>query len=432
MISTDLAPNESWDDAWLSLKLLFQPWKWKKGSTISEIKKLLISPLRITDDEYKIDFFLTGRSALYNLLKSLNLTKGSEVLVQAFTCEAVVLPILANNLKPIYADIEPETYSMSINDLQKKITSKAKVLILQHTFDLLPKYRDQIMKIAKQNNLFVIEDVAHGFSNNLTIQQYSNHAFLLSFGRSKSISSVFGGAIVSPNNSTIQQSNNLEFPSYFFIFRCLLYKPLMMVVKSTYDIYFGKLIHRLVNRLKILIPEITQKEKDGIFDSTFNKSYPNALSILLLHQLKKLDRIQKNRADICKIYSRVILSEAKDLTKGRLTSPKRNYSRRNVGIDSSLRFTSFRMTKTGLIRFPLLVKNRDKIISSAKNKNIFLGKWYDQVVAPKDIDLDRVKYKQESCPVAEEICKKIINLPTNISVEEARRVVSVLNDVKLI
>ena len=117
MISTDFAPNESWDDAWESIKLLFQPWRWKKGQETELVKKEILSKLLITNHQLRINLFLSGRSALYFLLKSLNLPKNSEVIVQAFTCEAVVLPILANNLKPVYVDIEKKTYSMDYNSL---------------------------------------------------------------------------------------------------------------------------------------------------------------------------------------------------------------------------------------------------------------------------------------------------------------------------
>src|SRR3989344_4757155 len=104
MISTDFAPNEAWDDAWISLKNLFQPWLWKKGEECQSIKQKLVSKLfpnnHIGIDRAKmVNLFLSGRSALYYLLQSINLPKGSEVLVQAFTCEAVVLPIIGLGLK---------------------------------------------------------------------------------------------------------------------------------------------------------------------------------------------------------------------------------------------------------------------------------------------------------------------------------------------
>lgn len=404
MITTDFAPNESWDDALLSIKLLIQPWKWKNGGDITIAKNNISKMFYVTSYMLHVSLFFSGRSALYFLLKSLNLLRGSEIVIQAFTCSAVVLPIKALNLKPVYVDIEKQTFSMDLAKLVNSLTRKTKVIILQHTFSLTPKYRNEVIKLAKANNLFLIEDLAHGFSNNLTIQSYSNSAILLSFGRSKALSSVTGGAIISSNNVTIQpfdktqgkQFNNLPYPSYWDIFKILLYKPLAMLIKSTYDFYLGKIIHKLANIFSLLTKEITEKEKRGKYDNYFNKAYPNALAVLLNHQLKKFDQIQSNRARICKIYYK--LSNNKQLTIN-------NYQ---------------------LIRYPLLVNNRDQVISTARKQNIFLGKWYDQVVAPKALNLNRVGYKLGSCPIAEEVCKKIINLPTNISESEAEKIIKAM------
>lgn len=411
MISTDFAPNESWDDAWESIKLLLKPWIWQRGKGIDRVRKWFQSKYqsRLNRDKYQISFFLSGRAALYFLLKSFNLPKNSAVLIQAFTCEAVILPILANDLKPIYIDIESDTFSMSLKELTNRTTDNCRVLILQHSFGLTPKFRGEIINFARQHKLFVIEDLAHGFNPKIfssNFEHLTSNFYLLSFGRSKVLSSVFGGAIVSTDNRSMEKLNNqmdyLPFPSYWFILKSLLYKPLAMLIKSTYDIfYLGKILHKIINTLALLIPEITSKEKNGRYDELFNKVYPNALSLLLHHQLNKFEQIQKTRAIICKFY---------------------NEHLKNV---SSF---MFHVSQTSMIRYPLLVNNRDELIIKMKKHNIFLGSWYDQVVAPKDLRLDRVGYKPGSCPKAEEICKKIINLPTNITEKQAKRVVKILND----
>ncbi|MBI2641155.1 DegT/DnrJ/EryC1/StrS aminotransferase family protein [Candidatus Roizmanbacteria bacterium] len=399
MISSDFAPNESWDDAWLSLKLLFQPWRWEDGKERKEVKTEVLKLFH--PSTLHVSLFLSGRSALYYLLKSLNLPENSEVLIQAFTCEAVVFPILANKLRPNYIDIEPDTYSIDYQKLTNQLSKNSKVLILQHTFGFTPKYRNQILDFAKKNELVVIEDLAHGFDlkifQGVEVKNLKSHFYLLSFGRSKAFSSVFGGAILTRNQQQVNElTNNFPFPSYLFIIRCLLYKPLVMLVKSTYELGIGKLIHKILKTFNLLIPEVTQKEKRGNYDEIFNKSYPNGLAILILNQLKKFDQMNRNRSTSIQIFNSTFSKKMPDF----------------------------------LIRYPLLVDNRKDILAKTAEQNIYLGKWYDQVVAPKDIDLERVEYKKGSCPTAENLCQKIINLPTNISEEEAKRVLDILNDVK--
>jgi len=396
MIFTDFAPNESWNDAWVAIKMLLQPWQWKKGKNVVLAKK----KLKMYFPSEDIFFFLTGRSALFQFFRSLALPKQTEILVQAFTCEAVVLPILANKLKPVYVDIESKSYSMAYEDLKRKFTKNAKVLILQHTFGLIPADREKILEFAKEHHLFVVEDLAHGFKHQSISKQISSNAvYLLSFGRSKALSSVFGGCLITTNSILAQKlkliEKNLIYPTNSFIATCLLYKPLSMIIKSTYP-FLGKIIHRLVKIAKLLPPEITGKEKRGEFDHLLNKKLPNALAYLLLHQLKKIDQIWKKRKVTTEFYEM--------------------YFQQKTNAPS-------------LIRFPILVNDPLRLIKKARRKKIFLGRWYEQPVAPKELDLDRVGYRLGSCPHAEEVCRQIVNLPTTIAKEEAVKLVKTLNDI---
>ncbi|MDH7476261.1 MAG: aminotransferase class I/II-fold pyridoxal phosphate-dependent enzyme [Microgenomates group bacterium] len=403
MISADFAPNERIDDALLSASLLLMPWRWKRGEVIKKVKKQL-SDLFANDNVY---LFLTGRGALYNLLSQLNLAKGSEVVVQAFTCEAVVLPIIANQLKPVYVDIETETLSLDLYDLEKKLSSKTKVLILQHTFGLIPKYRSQIVSLATRHNVIIIEDLAHGFDLSLFKNRQTKTIKLLSFGRSKALSSVFGAALITNNDLIADKLSHLEkslaYPDNLFIFKLLLYKPFSLIIKSTYDFGLGKLIHQLIKILNLLVPEISAKEKAAAFDPLMNKAYPNALAILLAQQLKKFDLFYHLRAQISRFYQ-------ENLPKNLLLNPSH-------------------YLKGSFLRFPLLVNDRHEILNGARQHNIFLGKWYDQVVAPKALNLKKVGYQIGSCPKAEKICQKIINLPTNIGQKQAKIVTETLKTI---
>ena len=193
-----------------------------------------------------------------------------------------------------------------------------------------------------------------------------------------------------------------------------------MLIKSTYDFfYLGKIIHKILDIFGLIIPEITRGEKNAKYNHIFNKACPNALSILLLHQLNKLEQIQKQRKKICQFYQQQFPNFQIPHSKP-VSSPQQPFS------------------NFSLIRYPLCVNNRDLIITKTSKNNIYLGKWYDQVVGPKELKLDRVGYRKGSCPVAEDISRKIINLPTNISETDAKKVINVLvlsgveglNDVK--
>src|SRR3989344_2901297 len=89
-ISISLSPNVQKDDVRLAVKLLFQPWKWKKGIAIKELEDGFKKYLGV---KYAYSFN-SGRSAQYAILLAPSLPKGSDILLQAFTCNAVPNPVL--------------------------------------------------------------------------------------------------------------------------------------------------------------------------------------------------------------------------------------------------------------------------------------------------------------------------------------------------
>lgn len=403
MISTDFGPNEKGSDAMLALKLFFQPWRWRRGKEIYNLKRRLKS--RFFSPDTHISLFLTGRGALYQYLRSLNLEQQDEILVQAFTCEAVVLPILDLDYKPVYVDITEQDYSIDLLDLKKKITPASKVLILQHTFGITPRNRIKILDIAAKNNLHIIEDISHGFDINLFKHKRYSGAILMSFGRSKVFSSVFGGAIATRGKRVgammKEAERQLPNPSTWFLLKLISYKINVIIIKSLYDVYVGKILHFLFKQFNLFVPEITHREKLGKFDTAMLKTYPNICAIFMLEQLNRFNDVYQRRRTISNLYYYGI-------------EPKQYSSYQNA-----------------INRFPYITKYRDAIIAFARKHNIFLGTWYAQVVAPADLDLMDVQYKKGSCPKAEKLATCTLNLPTHISVPEAEGILHVVNVARL-
>src|SRR3989344_3908825 len=113
-ISISLSPNIENDDIQLAIKLILQPWRWKIGEGISKFEEEFKKYLGV---KYAISFN-SGRSAFLAILKSLDLEKGDEILLQAFTCNAVPNPILWARLKPVYVDCDEETFNLDLEDLK--------------------------------------------------------------------------------------------------------------------------------------------------------------------------------------------------------------------------------------------------------------------------------------------------------------------------
>lgn len=131
---------------------------------------------------------------------------GDEVLATSLTCTASNFPILANGLKIKWVDIDPTTLNMDLDDLERKITSKTKAIILVH-WGGYPNDLDRIKEIqqnAQRRFGFkpaVIEDGAHSFGSKFKGKYLGNHGNMVmySFQAIKHITSIDGGALILPH-----------------------------------------------------------------------------------------------------------------------------------------------------------------------------------------------------------------------------------------
>ncbi len=105
----------------------------------------------------------SGTDALFLALQALNLEKGTEVITPSFTFIATVLAIVNAGLKPLLVDISEENYCIDIEQLEKRITKKTKVIMPVHLYGY-PCIMDKILEICKERNIYLIEDAcqAHG------------------------------------------------------------------------------------------------------------------------------------------------------------------------------------------------------------------------------------------------------------------------------
>ena len=99
----------------------------------------------------------SGTDALHLALRALDIGAGDEVITVAFTFVATTEAIGIVGAKPIFVDIDPNTFNLDATLLESKITPRTKAIIPVHLYGQ-PCNMDLIMKIAKKYNLYVIED----------------------------------------------------------------------------------------------------------------------------------------------------------------------------------------------------------------------------------------------------------------------------------
>lgn len=99
----------------------------------------------------------SGTAAVHAALMALDVKAGDEVLTSPLSCIASANPILFQGAKPVFVDIDPETYNMDLDATERLITRRTKAILAVHLFGR-PIDMTRLMAIAHKHRLFVIED----------------------------------------------------------------------------------------------------------------------------------------------------------------------------------------------------------------------------------------------------------------------------------
>lgn len=103
----------------------------------------------------------SGTAALITALKTLQLTSDDEIITTPATFSATADSIILSGGKPVFADVDPSTGNLDPNEIEKKITSKTKAVLVVHLYGI-PCKMEEIVNICKKNKLVLIEDASHG------------------------------------------------------------------------------------------------------------------------------------------------------------------------------------------------------------------------------------------------------------------------------
>lgn len=142
----------------------------------------------------------SGTSTLHAALEAAGVGPGDEVISPALTVIMDTTATIHANAVPVYADIDPETFTIDPKDIEKKITKKTKAIIPVSLYGLPPDM-DKIMKIAQKYDLVVIEDNAQAMLSVYKGRMLGTigHMASYSFETTKHISCGEGGMIITNN-----------------------------------------------------------------------------------------------------------------------------------------------------------------------------------------------------------------------------------------
>lgn len=115
-----------------------------------------------------------GTDALQISMMALGLKPGDEVITPSFTYVATTEVIALLRLQPVFVDVDPKTFCLNPEEVRKAITPKTKAIVPVHLYGHAAPM-DEILEIAREHNLFVIEDNAQGIGCDYTSKDGSVH-----------------------------------------------------------------------------------------------------------------------------------------------------------------------------------------------------------------------------------------------------------------
>lgn len=388
-IAISLSPNTDWSDVRAAFRVLSTPTSWQNTAFTQEAQDRLVAEF----PGHHVVLNSSGRQALYDALRAFGIGSGDEVILQAFTCIAVPESIVWTGATPVYADIAKESYSASLQNIQAKVTSATRAIIVQHTFGI-PADIQEIVAFAHQHNIVVIEDCAHALGATVAGRPVGTFgdAAIISFGRDKMVSSIFGGGIVFKDKEMAERAREFavsrSYPPTSWIIQQLLHPLLFAVIIPLYFSGIGKLLLVGAQKVKLLSKAVEFSERSGQMPAHVQWKYSPALAQLLLQQITDVSKNIARRRAIANRYrsafanTNMLLARVPDATN------------------------------PSWLRFPLQVKNPTAMHKKAREEQMLLGDWYDAPLVPGDASLSAFHYEPKSCPVAEDVATRIINLPT--------------------
>jgi dTDP-4-amino-4,6-dideoxygalactose transaminase len=339
--------------------------------------------------------------ALYAILRAMGIKANDEIILPGFTCVVVPNAITYLGATPVYVDINPATFNIDANSIEEKITDRTKVIIAQHTFGI-PAEMDRIGEIARKYDLYIIEDSCHAIGSKYRQQEVGTFgdAAFFSSQWSKPLTTGLGGW-AQINNEHLRKNMEELYPGCIepsmreelmlrmqYLTYSILFKPsLFWFIQETY---------RLLSRAGLVIGSSSNEELECSMPAGFDKKMAGWQRKLLEKKLSGIAEVNAHRRWVASLYGQKF---------------------KEIGIKTIELSDDYDPV---FLRYPILVRNKEKALAEARKKKIEIGDWFLSPVHPNLMGWEKVGYQEGMCPHAENACKSIINLPTHerINVKE--------------
>jgi dTDP-4-amino-4,6-dideoxygalactose transaminase len=338
--------------------------------------------------------FWKGRVALYAILKAMGVDAGDEIILPGYTCVMDVNPIKYLGAKPVYVDIEPDTFNINVKLMEEKITSSTKAIIAQHTYGYSCEM-DTIMSIADAKGIPVIEDCCLAFGSKFKGKMVGTFgkAAYFSFQWNKPYTTGIGGMAIT-NDTELAEKIKLLCNKEL----CQPSKKEIMLLAAQLAVYRAFVYPRTTALAQSLFRYLTKKgtvvgsSSTGEFKPVMAPDFFKGMSTIQaragLRQLKKLHKNIEHRKEMAGLYDRLLAEKG---------WPARKY-------DSST-------MEPVMVRYPVRIAEKNEALEKAARAGIELGSWFECPLHPIETPLEAYDYKPGMCPQAERASREVVNLP---------------------
>jgi perosamine synthetase len=349
--------------------------------------------------------FASGRMGFYVLMQVLGVGVGDEVVLQGATCSVMANAVLRIGAKPVYADIDPDTFGSSVTAIRRVISSRTKMIVAQHSFGIPCDIRP-IVELSRTQDIFLLEDCALTLGSSVDGVVCGNFgdAALFSTDHSKPLNTLTGGLIYTKNTALFEKLKEVQSGSGLLSVekQQALWRQLLFERKHSRPDRYGRmqLIETLLSKLRLNSHPFLDED----YGTKASTSYPYPAKLPTFLAALGLLEIQNWEKTV--IVRKKQLSKALDII-GRYT---------NVEIPAVYQDPSRDIVP---LRVALAPKNGEAIRNQLSQFICTSWTWFMQPIVAAKEPLERFGYMHGSCPISEKVGKKMVNLPCNISVKWA-------------
>lgn len=368
--------------------------------------------------------FWKGRIALYALLRAIGVQPGDVVIIPGYTCFAVPLAVQVAGAEPLYADIDPRTFNISLPEIEaacdRRGQARIKAIVIQHTYGI-PAGAEAIIRWARARGIATIEDCAHVWGSRYldengtwrTVGTLGDAAFFSSHWN-KPVSTGLGGWA---QTSDLNLEDALR---HFHSEECAappLGEALLVAVQvgvreafsSPWAYWTARNAYRWLSARGVFVGSSTPDELLGVKprDADYAKRMSAFQEWLLKRRLSKTSVVDHRRR-LKAVYEAALESAGLPI----LDLPS--------GVDPVL------------LCYPVRVREKQRVLERAQRRHIELGDWYRYPVdRPDGVDEKVFAYRTGTCAQGERAAREVVTLPLHKRVTDsgAREIVDFLKEV---